>query len=446
MPKTVSRWARAPRKVRSLGSDGFKIRNSMALPTLAGPAINEHTALTITAVYNAVSLISNAYACLDSGVAERTQGGGRRPATELPLFDLISRQPNKRNTAFSYRRSTMVHALTSGNSYSEIAFQGKTPVGLHLLEPRNVDPRIDGSGNLVYHLVRENKDIPAERIIHIANLGWDGVRGYSPITLARETLGLAKAQEQHQSGLMGNSATPGGFLEVPRTLKETDKNRLRSDFEAMHRGADSAGTVGILDNGMKWVATSFSPADAELILSRGFSVAEIARLFCIPQHMIGLLEHATFSNIEQQLMEFYTFTLLPWLTNIEQQMDAKLLSKAQRQDYFVYHDIKTLLRADTAATTAQDTADFAMGVKSINEIRAGRGLNPIDDEGGEKHWIPVNNLMAVEDMGKEPPPRPAAPDLVIDPAEQPDPKPIDADRATNLHVDYAIESLIGASE
>lgn len=402
MSKTVPKWAR-PRRREGRGitsSPDFRIRNALAYPTLAGPAINEHTALSIVAVYNAVSLISNAIACLDAGVAERTEGGGRRPAVELPLFDVLARKPNKRNTAFQFRRANMVHALTSGNGYSEIEFKGQRPIGLHLLEPRNVEPRILDSSELVYHLVREKVDLPAWKVIHTANVGWDGIRGYSPITLARETLGLAQAEREYQSALMGNSAQPNGFLEVPHNLKENDKNRLRSDFEAMHRGTEAAGTIGILSGGMKWVQTSFSPADAEVLLSRAFSVAEVARLFNIPQHLVGLLDHATFSNIEQQLMEFYTFTLLPWLTNLEQEMDTKFFDRAERQIYFVYHDIKTLLRADSATLTAQDSADFGMGVKSINEIRAGRGLNPIDDEAANHHFVQVNNLKAIEDMGK----------------------------------------------
>jgi HK97 family phage portal protein len=423
--KTVPRWANPKRKIRSASAPDFRLSSQMAFPTIAGPAINEQTAMTIVAVYNAVTIISNAFALLDIGVAEKIANGGRRPATELPLFDKLARSPNPRNTAFNFRRSTMVHALTSGNGYWEIEWAGREVKNFHLLEPRNVTPRDDEQGNLVYRLERERKDLKPENIIHLANLGWDGVRGYSPVALAREALGLSKAQETYASGLMGNSAQPGGYLKVSNKLKEVDKNRLRTDFEGMHQGAENAGTIGILDGGMEWVQTAFSPADAELLLSRAFSVAEIARLFNIPQHMIGLLEHATFSNIEHQLLEFYTFTLLPWITNLEQQLDVKVFSRMQRVKYFIFHEFSSLLRADTATMIAQDTADFKIGVASENDILRRRGKNPIDNPNADKHYIEANNMVAIEDMGKDRPPRPDAPDLVVDPDEesQPEAKP-----------------------
>lgn len=366
------------------------------IPTLSGQQITEQTALSITAVWNAVNIYANTIASLDLYVAERDPRGGRRPAYDHPVYDLIYSRPNRNQTSLRYRQRLVADYLVEGNHYSEIEFKGNEPTALHPLDPHNVKPYISDSGDLNYHLVREHRDLPAWRVLHIAGLtGHDGIKGYSPIHLAKEALGLAIAEQKYQAALMGNSAMPAGYLKVPQTMKEDAQQRLRDGWNKVHQSTDRAGNLAILSGGMEWVATSFSPEDAQTLLSRNFSVAEVARLFNLPQHMLNGEEQ---TNVEEANLQFYQLSLRPHLINIEQEMNRKLILPEDQKTFFVRHDERSLIRGNMAATAAYHTSMFNIGVLSENEIRLEQGLNPIDHPNADKHYIPVNNLMAVEDI------------------------------------------------
>lgn len=372
---------------------------AFTLPTLSGPTVNEHTALGITAVWNAVNIYANTIASLDLYVAERDSRRGSHPAYDHPVYDLVHCRPNQIVTSFRFRQRAVADYLTHGNHYSEIEFRGKTPVALHPLHPQNVTPVLLDDGSLVYHLVRENKDIPSWKVLHIAGLAHhDGIKGYSPIRLASEALGIAIAQEQWQASLMGSSAMPAGYIKTPQNLKDDQQSRLRDSWNKVHQGSERAGNVAILSGGIEWVQTSFSPQDAELLLSRNWSVSEVARLFNLPQHMLGNLDHASLNNIEELNLQFYQLSLRPHLENIEQEMNRKFFSVQEQSTFFVRHDERSLLRGNMSATAAYHTAMFNIGVLSPNEIRLETGLNPIDNENADKHFIPVNNLAPLEDI------------------------------------------------
>jgi HK97 family phage portal protein len=392
-----------PPEVRSISTDGSgSFTGNFSLPTMSGVTVTPHTALTIAALWNAVNIYGNAIAGLKLYIAEHLGRGGRKPALDNPIYDLLSFTPNPMTTSFRFRQSGVGHVMTHGNWYSEIERdRNAIPVALHLLDPKNTEPRItEGSHELVYELVREKKILKAKDVLHIAGLGWDGVKGYSPVSMARETLGLAIAEQSHTASLMGNNAAPTGHLEYPGKLADKAKGTLRDNWNKIHQGPDRKGNLAILDGGLKWVMESFSPADTELILSRGFSIAEIARIYNLPQHMLGLLDHATFSNIEEQNLAFYQLSLWPWLENIEQELNKKLLTPDDRRIYVVCFDPSNLLRGNTAARTAYYDSLFDKGALSPNEIRIREGLNPIDDPAMDLHYIPVNNLQAIETLGK----------------------------------------------
>jgi len=342
-------------EVRSTSFDGTgSFTGAFSIPTLSGSTVNEQTAMTVTAVWQAVHIYANTIGALDLYVAERDKRGGSRPAFEHPTYDLVHTRPNRITTSFRFRQSLIAHALTHGNGYAEIERLGNQPVALHLIDPRNVRPTILEDGRLVYHLVKEGKDVAARDMVHIAGLGWDGIKGYSAITFGREAIGVAIAQQAWEGALYGNSAVPNGYLKYPGTLKQDTKDRLRDNWNKEHQGADRSNKIAVFDAGLEWVATSFSPEDAQLILSRGFSIAEIARLFNLPQHMLGQMEHSTFGNIEEQNIQFYQLSLMPWLVNIEQELNLKLFSAAERKQFFVRHDINSLLRGNIAAQTARE--------------------------------------------------------------------------------------------
>lgn len=402
----LARWI-APEARGGDGSWGGGFHGGYAFPTLAGPPINERSALGVAAVWAAVNCYVNTIGSLDLYIASTDKRGGRRPAPDHPAYDIIRRRPNPMSTSVRFRQALVGHAITRGNGYAGITWdsKGRRPVRLDLLDPRETNPCCEG-GKVVYRQ-DHGPDLPAEDVIHIAMFGWDGVQGYSPITVARETLGVAAAQRDYQAGLFGNSAAAQGHLEVAGRLDAKKKQELRDDWNRLHQGADNAGNVGILDSGMKWVQTNFSPQDAQMIMGANFSVAEVARIFNLPQHKLNLLENTSFATVEEMNIDYYQTSIMPWLVAIEQELDNKLLGKIERQSYFVTHDARTLLRGNSAAQLAQDQVDLGTGVRSINEIRIGRGLEPLDEEQANYHWVQsISNLQPIEMMGDGPDPGP----------------------------------------
>jgi HK97 family phage portal protein len=400
----------------TLGTGG--LAGVYGFPTLAGSTVSNRTALGIAAVWQAVQIYCNAVAGLDLYVAQHDERGGQRPAREHPVFPMVATRPNPITTSFSFRQSIMLHALTRGNGYAEIERNDRgKPVALHLMEPTNVEARINPDGDLCYRLHDKGVDLESRDVIHIRGLGWNGITGYSAITLFRETLGLAIAEREHASGLMGNSATPGGHIEFPGKMTDLAKATFRGNWNSKHQGPKNAGNFGILDNGARWVQTSFSPADSELLLSREFSIAEVARIFNLPQHMLGLLEHASVGNIEEQNIQFYQLSLLPWLRTIEQELNSKLFGPIEQYRYFVTHDAASVLRGNLTAQTAWVKDMFGIGMLSRNEGRMRFSLPPV--EGGDAYYIPTNNLTAV---GASTDPEPTLdPDGETQDQEKPDP-------------------------
>lgn len=408
-----------------VGSAGFP--RGQTVPTLAGSAVNSQTALTITALWNAVTLLSNTIASLDFHVAERTGRNlvGRKPAPDHPHYDLTACRPNGRQSSFKFRQTIMGHALTRGSGFAEVERIGGYPVALHLMDPGAVDVRED-AGKLWYHVPGAVDPLPADDVIHISGFGWDGVSGYNPITVMAETLGLAMSERVWQAAVYGNNGTPAGYFKVPGKMTTADKKELRRNMRLVHAGPENAGEFAILDGGMEWVKTAFSPVDAQLILGRSFSVAEVARIYNIPQHMLGNLEHATFSNIEEQNIQFYQLTLMPWLTMIEQEFSNKLLSRADRRYFAAWFDPSSILRGNLAARTTHITALSKIGAASLNDVCDEFGRDRIATPGADKHWIPTNNLAAIEDLDTTrpaPAPAPTIPPLIpqepIRPAEPP---------------------------
>lgn len=449
MPRQIRK--RMPRAARSIGiGPGLlasgEFARGLSIPTLAGTTINSHTALTIAAVWAAVNIYANTIASLDLHIAERTGRNlaGRKAAPYYPTYPLLHRRPNQVQTSFRFRQTIMGHAITRGNGYAEIIRAGRRPVAIHLMDPGLVDPRLDEDGRLRYFVAGAEGPLPPEDVLHVAGLGWDGVRGYSPVTLAAEALGLAKAEQTWQSALFGNNAQASGYFKLPGSPSKEAKAEFRREVQALHGGASKAGKFGILSGGAEWVKTSFSPSDAQLILGRQFSIAEVARIFNLPQHMLGNLDKATFSNIEQQNIQFYQLSLLPWLTSIEQEMTAKLVDPEDQGEFAAWFDASTLLRGDLTARTSHAVSMFQIGVNAINDVADEFGYKHVDTPGADKHWVQVNNMAAIEDMdsGKVPEPGTAPGPAAADTPGKAPGGPVAASDATRAVLSDAIGRMV----
>jgi HK97 family phage portal protein len=174
-------------------------------------------------------------------------------------------------------------------------------------------------------------------VLHIPGLGFDGIQGYSPVALAKNAIGMAIATENFGARFFANSATPGGVLEHPATIR--DPATLRYDWESLYQGAGNH-RVAILEDGMKFHQLGVEPDKAQFLETRRFQLNEIARIFRVPPHMIGDLERSTFSNIEQQSLEFLKYSVDPWLKRWEQQMEKSLFTPAERKTHEIRFNTK----------------------------------------------------------------------------------------------------------
>jgi|YNPBryunderm2012_1023409.scaffolds.fasta_scaffold06001_2 HK97 family phage portal protein len=372
-------------------------RKSLWNTSLTGVAITSDNALRASAVYACVRLLSESVAMLPL-VLYRQNGRSKEKALDHPLYGLLHDAPNGEMTAFDYRQLLMVHLCLRGNAYSYIEYapNGRI-IGLWPLNPDSVQVMRDvRTGLLVYAVElperfgKEYRFIAQENIWHLRGLGRDGIMGYSPIRLAREAIGLSLAAEGFGASFFANEAEPGFVLVHPGKLGDDAYKRLKSSWEERHRGFERAHRVAILEEGMKVEKIGISPDDAQFLETRKFQINEIARIFRVPPHMIGDLDRATFSNIEHMGLEFVTYTLMPWLVNIEQSISLNLLTETERKQFYAKHTVAGLLRGDIESRYRAYSVARQWGWMSVDDIRELEEMNPLPKGMGDKYLEPLN--------------------------------------------------------
>lgn len=358
------------------------INSALVTPrTLAGVHIDEQAALSITAVWCAVSTISNLVAGLPLNVYAHLPNGGKREAPEHPLYDLLHYSPSPELSKESFWSSMMVSTLLHGNGYAEIERSGDgRPVALHVLPTLSVTPFRDPELGLVYE-VKVGSDkvyLSPESCFHVAGISPDGITGFSPIKLARESFAMSKAADNFGASFFGNAARPAGVLTTPRALTPNARENLRRSWEQLHAGSGNVGRTAVLEEGTAWQSISIPPEDAQFVQTRQYQVNEIARLYSISPVFLhnGSPAWTDLTQVNQNLVQL---TLLPWLQRIEAQIRLKLFTVEERASFFAEHDVTGLLRADTL--TRFQAYQIATGGKAWmmpSECRANERLTPID--------------------------------------------------------------------
>ncbi|MBQ9348842.1 MAG: phage portal protein [Oscillibacter sp.] len=367
----------------------------------SGKYVNERTAMQMTAVYSCVRILSEAIASLPLHVYRYT-GTGSEKASEHPLYPILHYEPNPEMTSFVFRETLMTHLLLWGNAYSQVIRNGKGEViALYPLMPDRMTVDRDSRGRLYYEY-RTSEDDPLtsksstvklqpQDVLHIPGLGFDGLVGYSPIAMAKNAIGLAIATEEYGSKFFANGATPSGILEYPGTVKDPDK--VRDSWNAGFGGSSNAHKVAVLEEGMKYTPISISPNEAQFLETRKFQIDEIARIFRVPPHMVGDLGKSSFSNIEQQSLEFVKYTLDPWVSRWEQSITRRLLSAEDKKKYFIKFNVDGLLRGDYQSRMQGYATARQNGWMSANDIRELENLDRIPaEEGGDLYLINGNRL------------------------------------------------------
>ena len=299
--------------------------------TTSGKTVTERSAMQMTAVYSCVRILAEAVAGLPLHLYRYTDDGGKEKALDHPLYHLLHDEPNPEMSSFVFRETLMTHLLLWGNAYAQIIRNGKGEVvALYPLMPNKMTVDRDASGQLYYRYLRSSDEaqtmdgsivtlLPCD-VLHIPGLGFDGLVGYSPIAMAKNAIGMAIACEEYGAKFFANGAAPGGVLEHPGTIK--DPQRVRESWQATFGGSGNANKIAVLEEGMKYTPIGISPEQAQFLETRKFQINEIARIFRVPPHMVGDLEKSSFSNIEQQSLEFVKYTLDPWLVRWEHLPDS----------------------------------------------------------------------------------------------------------------------------
>jgi HK97 family phage portal protein len=377
--------------------------------TSSGKPVNETTAMQMTAVYSCVRILSEAVAGLPLNVYHYNDSGGKEKALKHPLYRLLHDEPNPEMTSFAFRETLMSHLLLWGNAYAQVIRNARGEViALYPLMPDKMTVDRDKNGRLFYLYQRGAEDakavgndrrvyLPPSDVLHIPGLGFDGLIGYSPIAMAKNAIGLAIATEEYGAKFFANGAAPSGVLEHPGTIK--DPQRVRDSWNAAYQGSSNAHKIAVLEEGMKYTPIGISPEQAQFLETRKFQINEIARIFRVPPHMLADLEKSSFSNIEQQSLEFVKYTLDPWVVRWEQSMCRVLLSESEKPAYFIKFNVDGLLRGDYASRMTGYATARQNGWMSANDIRELENLDRISPELGGDLYLINGAMTKLEDAG-----------------------------------------------
>ena len=376
--------------------------------TTSGKPVNEHTAMQMTAVYSCVRILAEAVAGLPLHLYKYTDNGGKEKALSHSLYFLLHDEPNPEMSSFVFRETLMTHLLLWGNAYAQIIRNGKGEViALYPLMPNRMKVDRDSRGNLYYSYTRYLDEAPAlngitvtlrpSDVLHIPGLGFDGLVGYSPIAMAKNAIGLAMATEEYGAKFFANGAAPGGVLEHPGTIK--DPQKVKDSWNMAYQGSGNAHKVAVLEEGMKYQQIGISPEQAQFLETRKFQINEIARIFRVPPHMVGDLEKSSFSNIEQQSLEFVKYTLDPWVIRWEQAISRSLLSPSEKKEYFSKFNVDGLLRGDYVSRMNGYATARQNGWMSANDIRELEDLDRIPAELGGDLYLINGNMTKLHDAG-----------------------------------------------
>ena len=377
--------------------------------TASGKAVNERSAMQMTAVYACVRILSEAVASLPLHMYRYNDTGSKEKALTHPLYGILHDEPNPEMSAFSFRETLMAHLLLWGNGFAQIIRNGRGEVvSLYPLMPDRMTVDRDSRGRLFYEYTRSDGDartpggkstvtLAPSDVLHIPGLGFDGLVGYSPIAMAKQSIGMGLACDEYGASFYQNGAQPGGVLEHPGVVK--DPKRVRESWNAIYQGSANAHRVAVLEEGMSYKPISISPEQAQFLQTRKFQIEEIARIFRVPPHMVGDLDKSSFSNIEQQSLEFVKYSLSPWISRWEQSIHRTLLLPSEKQRFFVRFNVEGLLRGDYKSRMDGYAVARQNGWMSANDIRELENLDRIPPEDGGDLFLINGNMTKLSDAG-----------------------------------------------
>lgn len=374
----------------------------------SGKQVTERSAMQMTAVYSCVRILSEAVAGLPLHLYRYKEGGGKEKAIDLPLYRLMHDEPNPEMSSFVFRETLMTHLLLWGNAYAQIIRNGKGEViALYPLMPNKMRVERDENGSLYYEYIHSSDEADTMKnttvrltpynVLHIPGLGFDGLVGYSPIAMAKNAIGMAIACEEYGAKFFANGAAPSGVLEHPGVIK--DPQKVREAWQSQFGGSQNANKIAVLEEGMKYTPISISPEQAQFLETRKFQINEIARFFRVPPHMVGDLEKSSFSNIEQQSLEFVKYTLDPWVMRWEQSLSRALFTEEEKKTLFFKFNVEGLLRGDYQSRMNGYATARQNGWMSANDIRELENMDKIPAEQGGDLYLINGSMLPMQNAG-----------------------------------------------
>jgi len=417
------KWAKDVAKVLNLSLDDPKAWNPNLWQfadnqTLSGENVTESTALTYSAVYNAISLISGTVGSLPLDLKQKV-GNKNEFLRGQKLYTVMHDRWNPYITAMAGREAIQAHALSWGNGYAEIV---RDRVGdiieLWPIAPNRVVGMKMVDDKLIYviQVGNERIDKRSEDILHVPGLGFDGFTGYSVISLASKSIGLSMAIESFGSLYFGQGTHPGMVVTHPNVLSEQASGNLQKNLAAEYAGLGRSHRLMLLEEGMSIEKIGIPPNDSQFIESKAFQIPEIARWFNLPPHKLKDLSKSSFNNIEAEQTSFVTDSILPWLIRFEQNYNSQLLTDRDRKESVYFkHNVDGLLRGNSKDRALLYRTMWANGFMTQNEVRMKEDMDPVDDEFADELWVPLNMtpLSKFKEIEEEPEEEPAVPPLEL---------------------------------
>lgn len=380
--------------------------------THAGELVSVDSALRVDTVWACVRLIATTISTLPMQTFQKLPDGRGQPVREGDIYSLLHDQPNADMTATTFWTAIVACLLLWGNAYAKISRRKDgTVIDLVPLLPNRLTVTRETDGSLLYHYAWQNvrADFTEDEIFHVKGFSLDGIVGISPISQARETLGIAMAAEKSAASFFRNSMRPSMVLRAPTYLGETQRERFNDSFMEKFTGSINAGRVPLIEGGWSLDQITMKPEDAELLATRAYSVEQICRWYGVSPVMVGHMDKSTAwgTGLEQMNLWFLTYGLRPWLRGIEQEITRSILTPAQRILYYCEFNVESLLRTDSEKRAAMMRAYVDGGINTPNEMRAKNNEPPL--EGGDQLTMAAGRMPLVN-LGQQPPAAAPPPD------------------------------------
>jgi len=368
-----------------------------------GQVVDVRTVMGLSAVWRALNILSDSIASLPVQVIQKTSQNTTEIAIKHPVNRLLTVNPSPLFTPYTLFKTMTAHAALTGNAYGYIQRERVTryPKKITIIEPGRVSIHVLENDTVVYKIDGSNKTIKPRDMIHFGGLSWNGLAGMNVLEYLNDNFGLALANQEYLAKFFADGATIAGVIKHPGRLTDDALIRLRRSWENQYGGSDNSGKTAILEQGMDYEAIGLSPQQAAAGETKKLAIADIARIFGVPQFLLEDLDRATFNNIEHLSLLFLKHTVRPWCKLIESELNRKLFPDDEQGEYMVRFDLDDLHMVDMDSRGKYVETMMKWGVLNRDEVRARENYNPIADGSGQKYFVPMNMQDPTETNNKD---------------------------------------------